>query len=264
MIVTALGTGVQSAIAGEIESLGSNIIFIFPQSNQTSGVRARARRRGRLTEDDGEAIVREATSVGAVVAVLSAQAQVVVGDQTGPRRSWARRAATSPCAASPSPTGELDRDRRAAQDQGLRASATPCGERSSARRCGRPVRPHRALPVPRHRRAREKGQSPFGEDQDDRVIMPIGSFRARVMPTAPGPRPHAHGVGDRRAHGRARDRSRSSRSCASATASRPGDEPDFVIRTQAEFRKTQEEIFGTLRAPARRIARCRSSSAASA
>jgi putative ABC transport system permease protein len=27
-----------------------------------------------------------------------------------------------------------------------------------------------------------KGQSPF-EDQDDRVLMPIGGFRARVLPT---------------------------------------------------------------------------------
>ena len=31
-----------------------------------------------------------------------------------------------------------------------------------------------------------RGTSPFGDDQDDRVMMPIGSFRARVMHTAPG------------------------------------------------------------------------------
>ncbi len=31
-----------------------------------------------------------------------------------------------------------------------------------------------------------RGSSPFGDDQDDRLMMPIGSFRARVMHTSPG------------------------------------------------------------------------------
>jgi putative ABC transport system permease protein len=75
--------------------------------------------------------------------------------------------------------------------------------------------------------------------------MPIGSFRARVLPTSPG---------------------RVQQLMASATDERtvdravqqieqilrqrhhvdPDDEPDFVIRTQAEFRKSQEQIFDSL------------------
>ncbi len=91
----------------------------------------------------------------------------------------------------------------------------------------------------------KKGQSPFGEDQDDRVLMPIGSFRARVVPSPPG---------------------RVQQLIASATDERtvdravaqidailrqrhgiaPDADPDFGIRTQAEFRKSSEEIVGTL------------------
>src|SRR6185436_3874477 len=32
----------------------------------------------------------------------------------------------------------------------------------------------------------KKGNSPFGENQDDRVLMPIGSHRARIAPMPPG------------------------------------------------------------------------------
>src|SRR6266498_2724774 len=69
VIATALGTGVQERITSQIKSLGSNVIFIFPQANQSSGARG-ARGSGRLTEADGRAIVREATSVAAVVPSL--------------------------------------------------------------------------------------------------------------------------------------------------------------------------------------------------
>src|SRR5690606_33056818 len=31
-----------------------------------------------------------------------------------------------------------------------------------------------------------KGNSPFGDDQDDRIMMPVGSFRGRIMLTSPG------------------------------------------------------------------------------
>ena len=39
VIVTALGTGVKDRIANQIKSLGSNIIFVFSQPNQSSGAR---------------------------------------------------------------------------------------------------------------------------------------------------------------------------------------------------------------------------------
>src|SRR5262249_9194107 len=31
-----------------------------------------------------------------------------------------------------------------------------------------------------------RGTSPFGEDQDDRIFVPIGSYRSRIVRTAPG------------------------------------------------------------------------------
>jgi 5-oxoprolinase (ATP-hydrolysing) len=33
---------------------------------------------------------------------------------------------------------------------------------------------------------KEKGQSPFGDDQDDRIVTPIGTFRSRLLPSGQG------------------------------------------------------------------------------
>src|SRR5258707_449730 len=81
VIVTALGTGVKERIETQIKSLGSNVIFVWSQPNQSSGARGARGAAGRLTEADGKAIMREETSVGIVVGFLQAQAQVVAGDK---------------------------------------------------------------------------------------------------------------------------------------------------------------------------------------
>ena len=90
-----------------------------------------------------------------------------------------------------------------------------------------------------------KGQSPFGNDQDDTVMMPASTFRSHVLWM---PRRSVHGIlfaatsGDTNEHAKAqadgilRERHHITE----------GREPDFVIRTQAEFRASQEAIYGTL------------------
>jgi putative ABC transport system permease protein len=91
----------------------------------------------------------------------------------------------------------------------------------------------------------KKGQSPFGEDQDDRLLMPIGSFRSRVVPSAPGKVQMLIAAATSeltvdRAVAQIEGILRQRHEIA------PEDEPDFVIRTQAEFRASQEQILGTL------------------
>ncbi len=51
-----------------------------------------------------------------------------------------------------------------------------------------------------------RGSSAFGDDQDDRVMMPIGSYRARVLHTLARPRRPAHVQRDERADRRPRAR----------------------------------------------------------
>lgn len=66
VVVTALGTGASKAVGAQIANLGSNAIIIFPQAANVSGARGQTGIvGGRLTTDDGEALVRETTSIRA-------------------------------------------------------------------------------------------------------------------------------------------------------------------------------------------------------
>jgi putative ABC transport system permease protein len=92
-----------------------------------------------------------------------------------------------------------------------------------------------------------KGTSPFGEDQDDRLLMPIGSFRGRVMRTSPGRVDMLLAS--------ASSVETTDRALAQATSIlrqrhriADGREPDFRINTQNDFRQAQEAIAQVLSA----------------
>jgi putative ABC transport system permease protein len=93
----------------------------------------------------------------------------------------------------------------------------------------------------------KKGNSPFGEDQDDRILMPIGSFRARVRHTAPGrvDMLMASSTSDQTT-------SRAQEQITSILRQRhrigEGKDADFVVNTQAEFRQAQQAITDVLSA----------------
>jgi putative ABC transport system permease protein len=91
-----------------------------------------------------------------------------------------------------------------------------------------------------------RGSSPFGDDQDDRLLMPIGSFRARVMHTSPG-RADQLIVGA----SSAQTVVRAKQQIESILRQRhriDTDRDDFQVSSQAELRETQEAITSTLSA----------------
>ncbi len=244
VVVVALGTGVRQKVLGEISSLGANIIYVWPQSTNVSG--AKQKETGRLTEADGLAILKDATSVSQVTPFSSLSAQVVADDRNtatqimGTSRSyWAVRDYKFAAGESWTDTDELLKAKVCVLGDTVRenlfGTSEPIGKYI---RIGR--YPYRIVGV-----LAKKGQSPFGEDQDDRLLVPIGSFRARVMPATPG-----------KVHmllASATDEKTVDRAVAQIEEILrqrhnvdPEDEPDFSIRTQAEFRKSQEQIFDSL------------------
>jgi putative ABC transport system permease protein len=248
VIVTALGTGVKDRIETEIKGLGSNIIFVWSQPNQSSGARAARGAGGRLTDGDARAILREATSVGAVVGYLQAQAQVIVGDKNvattvaGTSRGYLAVRGFSVAKGSNFTEG----------DERVKAKVCLLGNTVKDQLFGAEDAVGQIVRIGRHPFRvvgvlAVKGHTPNGDDQDDRIVIPAGTFRSRVLPTAPG-RVHVIliSASDERTVGRA------SAQIDSILRQRhgiePGRDPDFVIRTQAEFLKTQEEVLGTLRA----------------
>jgi putative ABC transport system permease protein len=246
VIVTALGTGVQDKVVKSIQSLGSNTILIISRPTQRSGARGKTGVGGRMTEADGQAILREATSVAAVVPMVSAPAQVVFGDRNtntaviGTTRDYLLVRSY-----------ELDRGEMWTEtDERLKGKVCVLGATTVANLFGSvdPVGqiirigkyPFRVVGT-----LAPKGQSLGGEDPDDRLLMPAGSFRARIL--------HMPAGRVWLLMASATDVDTTERAEAQIRAillqrhniTDEGD-ADFVIHTQAEFMQLQAQIFGTL------------------
>jgi putative ABC transport system permease protein len=244
--VTALGSGARDRVSNQIQTIGSNFVIIFPQSGQVSGARGLQGSGMRLTEDDGRAILNESTSVLAIAPALSSLVQVVYGDQNWSTgcvgttlpyfdvRNWAVASG-----AAWQPHDELIKSKvlliGATVARNLFGAEDPVGRTV---RIGR--YPYRVIGV-----MATKGEAPFGGDQDDVVIMPSSSFRARILRTPPG------FAGALMASARSADTTDSAvRQMDAILRQRhripDGREPDFTIRTQKEFAEMQGRIYGIL------------------
>jgi putative ABC transport system permease protein len=244
--VTALGAGARGQVSDQITSMGSNMIMIAPQSAAASGAKGALGSGLRLTEDDGKAILRESVSVLAVAPALRSRAQLVVNERNWSAsvvgtnrsfftvRSWpVKRGA---------PWDEHDEATKAKVCVlGTTVATKLFGDEDPV---GRNVRlgryMFRVLGV-----LESKGEAPFGGDQDNIVVMPIGTMRGRVMRTSPGfagvllvsatdANTTARAVSQidsilRQRHHIADDR-----------------QPDFWIRTQQEFQAMQGAIYSLL------------------
>ncbi|MGH7294187.1 MAG: ABC transporter permease [Polyangiaceae bacterium] len=243
VVVSALAQSTSSQIAGKIDSWSANGLFVFPRPVQASG--ARSKFVGRLTESDGRAIAREAVSVAAIAPWLGTQGQVVFGDQ-----NWATEigGTTLPYFGIRRWTigkGALWTE----SDETLKTKVCVIGQTVATNLfgtmdpVGQTIRigrsPYRVLAV-----LGARGSSLFGDDQDDQIMMPIGSFRARVVHTSPG-RVDLFMIS----------------ATSEETVDRAGEQvasilrqrhhlddgrDDFEVRSQAEMREKTQAILGTL------------------
>jgi putative ABC transport system permease protein len=244
VLVVALGTGTRDAITRRFSTLGTNIIFIWPQSTQSSG--ARQGGLGRITEADGEAVAKEALSLAAVVPFSGAAVQVVVGDRNWPTQAIGSTRAYLGVRGFAIARGSVWTE----TDEQLKTKVVVLGEAVREALFGNQDAIGQYVRIGRYNYRvigvlEKKGNSPFGEDQDDRLLMPIGSHRARVLPMPPG-----------------RVTSLMASASSELTADRaveqitsilrqrhriaPDAEPDFVVRNPLELRRSLERIFDTL------------------
>jgi len=244
VIVWALGSGASNFIGGKVSDLGSNLLYVFPQPTQASGARGKAT--GRLTEADGLAIEHEAVSVAGVAAFLSTMSQVVAGDKNTQTEIygvnmpyfWIRKF-------------EIDRGAFWTDgDQTTKAKVCVLGPTvatnlfGTSDPIGRNVRIGRA-PYVVVGITKARGSSLFGEDQDDRIFIPIGSFRARVLPTAPG-RVDMLMAASTSAETTARARRQIEAILRQRHGIREGAPSDFKVNAQEDLQQAQQTIMGTL------------------
>ena len=242
--VVALGTSATDQVGGQIDNFGANVIFISPQPTQQSG--ARSKTLGRLTEADGRAISREAVSVSGVAPFLSTMGRIVYADKNVATTLYGVTLQYFPIRKFKLSKGDLWTE----SDELLKTKVCVIGPTVATNLFGNsdPVGqvfrigkfPFRVAGV-----LDARGTSPFGEDQDDRVFMPIGSYRARIQHTAPGRVDMLlAGATSENTSLRAQEQIDGilrQRHHIDATR-----EPDFQVNTQAEFRQKQQSITGLL------------------
>jgi putative ABC transport system permease protein len=243
VIVTAAATSATDSISNAIDSVAANALYVTAQPTQASGVRSKGT--GRLTEADGKAIAREAVSVSAVAPWLSTAGQVVYGDKNWSTTLIGTALPFFPIRRYSVANGAVWTD----NDEIFKTKVCVIGQTvatnlfGNADPVGRVIRigrsPYTVIGV-----LAARGTSFFGDDQDDILMMPIGSFRARVMHTSPG-------RADQLLISATSDQvtSRAKAQIEGIMRQRHRVEPgreDFIVNSQAELRQTTNAILGTL------------------
>jgi ABC-type antimicrobial peptide transport system permease subunit len=184
--MVSVGQGADASVRAQLESLGTNIVMVFPGATTVGGVRTGSGNASTLTVADARAIEKECSSVAAVTYVKRDIAQVTYGNQ-----NWQTSIQGSP------PSYTDVRDWRVARGRFLIQS-----EEDSAAKVvvlgrtvvdalfapgedavGATIRvrnvPFRVIGV-----LARKGQTSWGQDQDDVVIVPFSTGERRVVGTA--------------------------------------------------------------------------------
>jgi putative ABC transport system permease protein len=239
IVMVAIGQGSQEVIEEGINSLGTNLIIVFPGFSQAGGVSRGAGSFNRFTFDDVEDIQKQATLVSAVSPVVRTGGQVIGG--TG---NWA----TTVYGVYPSyfkirdwqlKYGEFftDRDVRANRKVALLGETVanqlfpdedPTGQRIRIRNV-----PFTVIGV-----LKAKGQSGLGADQDDLILAPATTvlYRLKGHRWVDMINASAVSTADMQA---AEDQIRTILRQAHRIA--PGEDDDFTIRDQTQIAETASE-----------------------
>ena len=244
--VTALGAGARDQVSDQITSMGSNMIMVSPQSAAASGAKGALGSGARLTEDDGKAIQRESVSIQAVAPALRSRGQFVVGE-----RNWSAQIIGSNLAFFTVRSWAVKRGAQWDEhDEATKAKVCVLGSTVATKLFGNEDPVGRNVRMGRYSFRvvgvlEAKGEAPFGGDQDNMVLMPIGTMRGRVMKTAPG---YAGVLLISATSAETTDRA--VRQIEAILRQRhhiaEGREDDFWTRTQQEFQAMQTALYSLL------------------
>src|SRR5947209_9252610 len=184
IIMVSIGQGAQASVQAQIESMGTNLLFVSAGAQNVGGVRSGTGDSGTntLTVEDLDAIRREVPSVAMVSPQINARAQLVVGNQNWSTsvqgvseqfpdiRKWAVG------------SGDFftDSDVRAASRVIVVGQTIADNLFPGQDAVGQTVRvsnmPFRVVGV-----MARKGQDPQGRDQDDTAFAPYTSVQKKIL-----------------------------------------------------------------------------------
>ncbi len=247
--MVAVGGGAREQVVAQIRSLGSNLLILMPGNVTQGGVRLGSGAASTLTDDDAAAIAKEVAAVQAVAPYMRGNAQLiasglnwatgVIGIDNGwfEAREWD---------AEHGRIFEPEEISRGAQvvligqtvARNLYGGMDPIGQELRIRNV-----PFRVIGV-----MSKKGQSTWGQDQDDVVFIPLNTARQRVLGRNQA---NARAVGSIYVKVRdGEDMALVEDEVKSLIRQRhriqPGQEDDFSIRNLADIAATREASARTL------------------
>jgi len=183
--MVGIGQGAGQALQNSIRALGRNLLVIVPGSLTSSGVRTGSGSIHTLTTHDARAILRDISAVIDVTYVRRGVAQVVYGNRNWSTFVQGTTPAFERVMNSPVDEGVFFSERdlrigarvvvlgRTVVDEWFGIGADPIG--AVVRIAGVPFEVVGVL--------RAKGQTPWGQDRDDLLVIPFTTAERRVLGT---------------------------------------------------------------------------------
>jgi macrolide transport system ATP-binding/permease protein len=184
--MVAVGQGANEAVRKQIESLGTNLVVVVPGARTTGGARGGFGSASTLTVSDAQAIRREATTVGEVSYLIRQSGQVQYANQ-----NWTTSIQGITANYPPMTNWQIAAGRGISPDDDSQAALVVVLGQSVHRQLfgsaqsqiGAVVQvknvPLRVVGV-----LAPKGQTPFGTDQDDLVMIPFTTAERKVLGVA--------------------------------------------------------------------------------
>src|SRR5712671_4726336 len=181
--MVAVGDGARASVEAQIQSLGTNLIVVLPGATTSNGVRAGFGSNSTLTVADAEAIAKNAPAAALVSYMDRQVAQVVAGNRNWSTSINGVTASYFTVREWPVAVG------RVFTDSEEKSAATVCllGKTVAINLFGEGQNPVGAIIRVKNFPLRVlgvlsvKGQSNYGQDQDDVVILPFGTAERKVL-----------------------------------------------------------------------------------
>jgi len=249
IVVMGVGAGAKQRVVEQLRSLGANLVVVLPGSAKKGGVALGHGSERSLSDRDAEAIRREITTVVAAAPIVFAKTRIVSGN-----RNWLTNAYGVTADFFVAREWQIAAG-RPFSPQELQAAAkvvllgnTVAKELFGADDpVGQMVRieniPFRVVGL-----LSEKGDSPTGNDQDDKAIVPLSTARIRILGAAAerlgSIRYILVKVGDATEMDQTRDQVR--RLLRQRHRLLPDQPDDFEVRNLVDIQKSREQMAGVL------------------
>jgi putative ABC transport system permease protein len=180
--MVAVGAGAESRVQGVIQSLGSNLLVVLPGSTTSGGVRQGSGSLPTLTESDAKAIGSDIPAVTLSAPTVRGTAQLIAGNLNWYTSVQGVTPAFLDVREWPVASGRVftDNETRAAAKVVLLGKTVVANLFAGQDPVGQTIRIQR-VPFEVIGVLDAKGQTPFGSDQDDTVMVPISTAKLRLL-----------------------------------------------------------------------------------